>query len=85
MSIVSFSIWLYNPYFFVIRRCLVISLLVKGDLISVWKKVHAMKWLFIYRRDLVECYVYFLFIFLYFFISFKNDSPLLAERMIVQM
>ena len=40
------------------RRSLIISLLVKVDLISVWKKVHAMKWLFIYRRDLVGCYVF---------------------------
>ena len=31
----------------------------KADLISVWKKVHAMKWLFIYGRDLVVCYVVF--------------------------
>ena len=47
----------------------------KVDLISVWKKVHAMKWLFIYRRDLVACYVvaFFLGGGVHFFISFKYD------------
>ena len=32
-------------------------------LISVWKKVHAMKWLFIYRRDLVVCHVFIVCVF----------------------
>ena len=45
------------------------------------KEIHAMKWLFIYRRDLEVCYVYF--IFLHFFISFKYDIHVDAERMIV--
>ena len=41
---------------------------------------HIMKWLFIYRRDLV---VYFVF-FLHFFISSKYDFYVDAERMIVK-
>ena len=49
-------------------------------MISVRKKVHAMKWLFIYRRDLVVCYVYFNF--LHCFISFKYDFHVDAERMV---
>ena len=53
----------------------------KAHLISVWKKVHAMKWLFIYRRDLVACYV---FVFFNFFISSKYDCHVDAERMIVK-
>ena len=36
-------------------------------MISVWKKVHAIKWLFIYRRDLVVCYDFLLFFFLFLF------------------
>ena len=41
-----------------------------------------MKWLFINRRNLVVCYVYF--IFGHFFISFKYDFHVDAERMIVK-
>ena len=42
--------------------------------------MRAMNWLFIYRRDLVVCFVYL--IFLHFFISFKYDFHVDAERMI---
>ena len=41
-----------------------------------------MKWLFIYRRDLVVCYAFF-FLVLYLFNSFKFDFYVDAERMIV--
>ena len=41
-----------------------------------------MKWLFIYRKDLVVCYV--LGGFLHFFISFKFDFHVDAERMIAK-
>ena len=54
----------------------------KADLISVWKKVHAMKWLFIYRRDLVVIVLFILF--LHFFVSFEYDFHLDTERMIVK-
>ena len=55
----------------------------KADLISVWKKVHAMKWLFIYRRDLVDSML--CLSFLHFYISFKYyDFHVDAERMIVK-
>ena len=40
-----------------------------------------MKWLFIYRRNLVVCYVY---IFLHFYITFKYDFHVDVERMIVK-
>ena len=41
-----------------------------------------MKWLFVYRRDLVVCYVY---IFCTFVISLEYDFLVDAERMIVKM
>ena len=41
--------------------------------------MHVMKWLFIYRRDLVVCYV-----FSHFFISSKCDFHIDAEIMIVK-
>ena len=41
------------------------------------------EWLFIYRRDLVVCYV-FLVSFLHFFISSKHDFHVDAERIIVK-
>ena len=45
-----------------------------------------MKWLFIYRRDLVACYVvaFFLGGGVHFFISFKYDFHVDADRMIVK-
>ena len=42
-----------------------------------------MKWLFIYRRDIVVCNVYYFFIFWHFIISFKYEFDADAERMIV--
>ena len=70
------------------RRGLILSLMtLKADLISVRKKVHVMKWLFIYRRDLVVCYVLWVLLcfvgFIYTFISSKYDFHVDAERMIV--
>ena len=47
------------------------------------EKVYAMKWLFIYRRDLVVCYVFVLLFFFYFFISSKYNFHVDAEIMIV--
>ena len=41
-----------------------------------------MKWLFFYRRDLIVSYV--VCWFLHFFISFKYDFHVDAERMIVK-
>ena len=38
-----------------------------------------MKWLFIYRRDLVVCYVYFIY-FLHFVISFIYDFHVCHEK-----
>ena len=58
-------------------RSLIISLL-KVDLISVWKKVHAMKWLFIWQR-----FSSMLFFF-QLFISSKYDFHVDSERMIVK-
>ena len=47
-----------------------------------------MKWLFIYRRDLVTCYVFVVVVvfvcFFHFFISFEYDFHVDAERMIVK-
>ena len=59
-------------------------------MISVWKKVHAMKRLFIYRRDLEVCYVnvvvFSFFILDFFLCTFSlfrnNDFHVEAERMI---
>ena len=46
-------------------------------------KCHEM--LFVYRRELVVCYVFFVFVFFVaFFISFKYDFHVDAERMIVK-
>ena len=53
-------------------------------MISVWKKVHAMKWLFIYRRELVVSYGVFILACLHFFISSKYDFHVDAVRMIVK-
>ena len=67
----------------IFRRSLIIALLLKScDLISVWKKVNAMKWLFIYHRDFVLCYVYLSL--LHFVISFKYDFHVDAGRTIVK-
>ena len=38
----------------------------KVDLISVWKKVHAMKLLTTYRRGLKVCYVFFVVLYALF-------------------
>ena len=64
----------------IFRRSLIIS---RADLISVWKKVHALKLLFIYRRDEVVCYVLSL-LFLHFFIGSKYEFHVNAERTIVK-
>ena len=47
--------------------------------------VHAMKWLFIFRRDLVVpvCCFFMLFV-VHIFISFKYDVHVDTERMIVK-
>ena len=40
---------------------------------SVWKKVHAMNWLFTYRRDLVVqcllCFFFIIFFIVFFFLG----------------
>ena len=56
--------------------------IISADLISVWKKVHAMKRLFIYCSNLVVSYVFFC---LHFFISFKYDFHIDTKRMIVKV
>ena len=54
------------------------------DLISVWKKLHVMKWLFIYGNlRLIVCYVLVVFS-LHVFISSKYDFHVDAERMTVK-
>ena len=54
-----------------------------ADLISVWKKVHAMKWLFFYHRDFVVCYVYLLFCI--FLIVLYMIFTLTLKKSIVKM
>ena len=52
-------------------------------MLFVWKKVHAMKWSFIYRRDVVVYHV-FVVVSLHCFISSKYDFHVDAERMIIK-
>ena len=47
--------------------------------------IYSTKWLFIYRRDLVVCHVYFIFyFFLNVFVSLKYDFRVNIDRMIVK-